>query len=90
MTNGYKDNPEQELDERIVNIERVAAVMKGGRRFSFRVTMVVGDHKGKVGLGMGKAKSVPDAIRKAAANARDDMHAVATYDTTIPHKVIGC
>jgi len=89
MTNGYKDNPENEFDERIINIERVAAVVKGGRRFSFRVTMVVGDHKGTVGIGMGKAKSVPDAIRKAAANAKDDMHPVAVYDTTIPHKVIG-
>ena len=89
MANGYKENPEQEFDERIINIERVAAVVKGGRRFSFRVHMVAGDHKGKVGLGMGKAKSVPDAIRKASANAKDDMHAVAIYDTTIPHKVIG-
>ncbi len=89
MTNGYKDNPEQELDERIINIERVATVVKGGRRFSFRVCMVVGDHKGKVGFGMGKANSVPDAIRKAAANAKDDMHSVVTYDTTIPHKVTG-
>ena len=89
MTNGYQDNPEQEIDERIINIERVAAVVKGGRRFSFRVTMVAGDHKGNVGLGMGKAKSVPDAIRKAASNAKDSMHPVAIYNTTIPHKVIG-
>ena len=50
MTNGYKDNPENEFDERIINIERVAAVVKGGRRFSFRVIMVVGDHKGTVGI----------------------------------------
>jgi len=89
MANGYKENPEQEFDERIINIERVAAVVKGGRRFSFRVTMVAGDHKGRVGLGMGKANSVPDAIRKASSNAKDDMRPVAVYDTTIPHKVIG-
>ena len=89
MTNGYKDKSEQEFDERIINIERVAAVVKGGRRFSFRVIMVAGDHKGKVGIGMGKANSVPDAIRKAASNARDDMHEVAIYNTTIPHKVTG-
>lgn len=89
MTNGYKNNPEQELDERIINIERVATVVKGGRRFSFRVCMVTGNHKGKVGFGMGKANSVPDAIRKAAANAKDNMHPVAIYNTTIPHKVIG-
>ena len=84
MTNGYKDKAEQEFDERIINIERVAAVVKGGRRFPLRVTMVAGDHKGRVGIGMGKAKSVPDAIRKAASNAKDDMHPVAIYDTGSP------
>lgn len=89
MTNGYQDNREQEIDERIINIERVATVVKGGRRFSFRVTMVAGDHKGNVGMGMGKANSVPDAIRKAAARAKDNIHSVAVYNTTIPHKVIG-
>jgi small subunit ribosomal protein S5 len=89
MTNGYKDNPEQEIDERIINIERVATVVKGGRRFSFRVTMVAGDHKGNVGMGMGKANSVPDAIRKAAASAKDNMRPVAVYNTTIPHQVVG-
>lgn len=89
MSNGYRDNPEQEIDERIINIERVATVVKGGRRFSFRVTMVAGDHKGKVGMGIGKANSVPDAIRKAAARAKDDMHPVVLYNTTIPHQVVG-
>jgi small subunit ribosomal protein S5 len=89
MTNGYKDNPEQEIDERIINIERVATVVKGGRRFSFRVSMVAGDHKGNVGMGMGKANSVPDAIRKAASNAKANMRSVAVYNTTIPHQVIG-
>lgn len=86
MANGYD---REEIDERIINIERVATVVKGGRRFSFRVTMVAGDHKGNVGMGMGKANSVPDAIRKAADRAKDDMHPVAVYNTTIPHKVIG-
>jgi small subunit ribosomal protein S5 len=89
MTNGYRDNPEQEIDERIINIERVATVVKGGRRFSFRVIMVAGDHKGNVGMGMGKANSVPDAIRKASTNAKEDMHPVAIYNNTIPHKVMG-
>jgi small subunit ribosomal protein S5 len=89
MTNGYRDNPEQEIDERIINIERVATVVKGGRRFSFRVTMVAGDHKGNVGMGMGKANSVPDAIRKAASNAKTNMRSVAVYNTTIPHQVVG-
>lgn len=89
MANGYNDNREQEIDERIIDIKRVATVVRGGRRFSFRVTMVSGDHKGNVGIGKGKANSVPDAIRKAAAQAQDNMHSVAVYETTIPHKVIG-
>lgn len=90
MTNGYKkDNQEKEIDERIVDITRVATVVKGGRRFSFRVTMVAGDHKGNVGMGVGKAKSVPDAIRKAASQAHASMHHVSVYETTIPHQVIG-
>jgi len=89
MTNGYRDNKEKEIDERIVDIKRVATVVKGGRRFSFRVTMVAGDHKGKVGMGVGKANSVPDAIRKAASKAHTDLHHVSVYETTIPHEVIG-
>ncbi|MBS1250324.1 MAG: 30S ribosomal protein S5 [Chloroflexi bacterium] len=89
MSNGYKKKQKRELDERIVDIRRVATVVKGGRRFSFRVTMVVGDNKGNIGMGMGKANSVPDAIKKAASKARDDMHRVAVFETTIPHKVIG-
>lgn len=89
MANRYKNEREQELDERIVDIRRVATVVKGGRRFSFRVTMVVGDGKGNVGMGMGKANSVPDAIRKAASKAKANIHSVALYETTIPHKVLG-
>jgi small subunit ribosomal protein S5 len=79
----------QELDERVVDIARVAKVVKGGRRFSFRVTMVVGDKRGSVGVGVGRANTVPDAIRKASEKARNSMHKVATYKTTIPHEVIG-
>ncbi|MEA2008018.1 MAG: 30S ribosomal protein S5 [Chloroflexota bacterium] len=89
MANRYKGNQEKEFDERIVDIRRVATVVKGGRRFSFRVTMVAGDNKGNIGMGMGKANSVPDAIRKAASKAHADMHSVTVYETTIPHKVIG-
>jgi small subunit ribosomal protein S5 len=89
MANGYNDNREQEFDERIIDIKRVATVVKGGRRFSFRVTMVAGDHKGNVGIGKGKANSVPDAIRKAASQAHDNMHSVSVYESTIPHMVIG-
>lgn len=79
----------QDLDERVVDIARVAKVVKGGRRFSFRVTVVVGDNRGKVGIGIGKANAVPDAMRKASERARRYMHKVSLYDTTIPHEVIG-
>lgn len=79
----------QELDERVVDIARVAKVVKGGRRFSFRVTVVVGDNRGKVGVGIGKANAVPDAMRKASERARANMHQVFIYDTTIPHEVLG-
>ncbi len=80
---------EQELDERVIEINRVATVVKGGRRFSFRVTMVVGDNKGSVGMGVGKANSVPDAMRKATDKAKKDMHRIALSGSTIPFEVTG-
>ena len=76
-----------ELDERIVDIARVAKVMKGGRRFGFRVVVVVGDNNGQVGVGVGRARSVPDAIRKGAAQARRNIQSVALRGSTIPHEI---
>jgi small subunit ribosomal protein S5 len=80
---------EQQYDERVIEIARVAKVVKGGRRFSFRVTVVVGDNHGKVGIGVGKANAVPEAMRKATERARKNMHGVFLSGTTIPHLVIG-
>ncbi|MHC1773204.1 MAG: 30S ribosomal protein S5 [Flexilinea sp.] len=80
---------EDQLDERVIEIARVAKVVKGGRRFQFRVTVVVGDNNGKIGLGIGKANAVPDAMRKASDRARKNMKKVNLYKTTIPHEVIG-
>jgi small subunit ribosomal protein S5 len=79
----------EELDERVVDITRVANVVKGGRRFNFRVVAVAGDNRGQVGVGVGKARGVPDAIRKATERARRNMRPVALVQTTIPHEVIG-
>lgn len=78
-----------EYDERVVEIARVAKVVKGGRRFSFRVTVVTGDNRGSIGVGTGKANAVPDAMRKASERARKNMHKVSLFSSTIPHEVLG-
>lgn len=77
------------FDERVIDIARVAKVVKGGRRFSFRAVMVIGDNAGRVGMGIGKANAVPDAIRKASERAKKDMRRVNLEGTTISHEVIG-
>ncbi len=79
----------EELDERVVDITRVAKVVKGGRTFGFRVTAVVGDNKGQIGLGIGKARTVPEAIAKATDKARTTMHPIPLEGTTVPHEVLG-
>ncbi len=85
-----KEQAGPELIEKVVNVRRVAKVVKGGRRFSFSALVVVGDGAGKVGTGKGKATEVPEAIRKAIENAKKNMIEVPLIDErTIPHLIIG-
>lgn len=78
-----------DLEERVVAVNRVAKVVKGGRRFSFAALIIVGDKNGKVGYGLGKAKEVPDAIRKAGQKAAKRMIQVPIENGTIPHQILG-
>lgn len=80
---------QDQFEERVIEIARVAKVVKGGRRFQFRVTVVVGDKKGTISMGVGKANAVPDAMRKASERARKQMKVVNLAGTTIPHEVLG-
>ena len=84
-----KEDEEAQLTEKVVYINRVAKVVKGGRRFSFSAIVVVGDGKGMVGAGLGKANEVPEAIRKGGERAKNDMKAVSLVKDSIPYEVIG-
>jgi small subunit ribosomal protein S5 len=86
----YKqDSDEYQLIDKVVHINRVAKVVKGGRRFSFSAIVVVGDGDGKVGFGLGKAGEVPEAIRKGVEKAKGSMFSVPLIDGTIPYEIIG-
>ncbi len=84
-----REEEREQLDERVVHIARTAKVLKGGRRFAFRAVVVVGDNHGQVGFGVGKAREVPDAVRKASERARKVMRLFPMVGTTIPHEALG-
>ena len=86
---GRHDKGDSDITDRLISLNRVAKVVKGGRRFSFSALVVAGDGKGRVGIGLGKAKEVPEAIRKAGDRAKKNMVKVPLIKGSIPHEILG-
>ncbi len=84
-----QQQPESEFEDKVIHINRCAKVVKGGRRFSFAAIVVVGDKKGQVGIGLGKAGEVPEAIKKAGKQAKKNLIRVSLDGKTIPHEILG-
>ncbi|MBC8099908.1 MAG: 30S ribosomal protein S5 [Armatimonadetes bacterium] len=82
-----REEDREELDERVIDIARVAKVIKGGRRFAFRTVVIVGDNKGRIGIGVGKSRGVPDSIRKGSERAKRTLRKIPLSGGTIPHEV---
>lgn len=89
MRRDSKRNVEKEFTEKLIRLNRVSKVVKGGRRFSFSALMVIGDGKGRVGYGFGKANDVTEAIRKSVADAKKNLIVIPLKGDTIPHQILG-